>query len=166
MADIIQFSQTTTGRKSCICLETQQITFTAVISRRRHGRLLTQCTSPLLRGFENICLCLLAVMSKQFHGLFLHQTEKFPTPTICIINISAPSNSCYLKNEPSYFSYRRKIKKLPLHHQAVQSSLCSKLESQASDGLVVPQDKNHTLVNALISFCSWYICLSWTEYKL
>lgn len=38
-------------------------------------------------------------------------------------------------------SYRRKIKKLPLHHQAVQTSLCSKLESKASDGLAVSQGK-------------------------
>lgn len=72
---------------------------------------------------------------------FLHQTEKFPTLATCITNISATSNCCYLKNEARYFSYRRKIKKLPLHHQAVQSSLCSKLESKASDGLVVSQDK-------------------------
>lgn len=52
------------------------------------------------------------------------------------------------------FSYRRRLKQLPLHHQAVQGSLCSKPQSQASNELVVPQDRNHTLVNALISLCS------------
>lgn len=84
---------TTTGRKSCDCFETQQITFTALASRQRRGHLLTQCTYNLLRAFENAYF--LAVIFKQCHGL--SSTEKFPALTICITNISAPSNAAVKK---------------------------------------------------------------------